>query len=298
MIRFGTNPIAWTNDDDRSIGAHISLEQCLREASEIGFDGIEKGHSMPDDPQALRDTLDPYGLTFVSGWYSLNLLDHDVEAERAAIQPQLDLLKAHDSTVCIACETSNAIHGRDDAPLSQKPVMTEEQWDRFTAGVEQIARYCKDQGSDLVYHHHMGTVVQSKAEIDRFMAMTGPATKLLLNIGHAYFAGADPLALTERHADRIVHFHAKNVRPEIMRQVRDEDLSFLEGVRRGVFTVPGDPDGAVDFAPALDALAGNGYQGWLVIEAEQDSAVRDPLHHQGMGLKALRSMAGAAGSKQ
>ncbi len=295
MIRFGTNPIAWTNDDDRRIGAHISLEQCLREASEIGFDGIEKGHRMPDDPQALRDTLDPYGLTFVSGWYSLNLLDHDVAAEKAVIQPQLDLLKAHGSTVCIACETSNAIHGRDDVPLSQKPVMTEEQWDRFTGSVEQIAQYCKDQGIDLVYHHHMGTVVQSEEEIDRFMAMTGPATKLLMDTGHAYFAAADPLALVERHADRILHFHAKNVRPDIMRQVQDEDLSFLEGVRRGVFTVPGDPDGGVDFAPVLAALAGHSYQGWLVIEAEQDSAVRDPLHYQGMGLKALRSMAGAAG---
>ncbi len=298
MIRYGTNPIAWTNDDDRSIGAHISLEQCLREASDIGFDGIEKGHRMPDDPEALRQTLDPFGLTFVSGWYSLNLLDRDVEAEKAAIQPQLDLLKAHGSTVCIACETSNAIHGRDDIALSQKPVLSPDEWRHFTAAVEEIAQVCRDQGIDLVYHHHMGTVVQSEEEIDRFMAMTGPATKLLLDTGHAHFGGGDPEALAKRHADRILHFHAKNVRGDVMQQVWDEDLSFLEGVRRGVFTVPGDDEGAVDFAPVLSVLAANGYQGWLVIEAEQDSAVRDPLHYQRMGLKALRTMAGAAGLGQ
>ncbi len=295
MIRFGTNPIAWTNDDDRSIGAHISLEQCLRDAAQIGFDGIEKGHRMPDDPEALRQVLEPHGLTFVSGWYSTNLLDRSIEAERAAIQPHLDLLKAHDSRICIVCETSNAIHGRDEVPLSRKPVLSDGQWPGFTAAIEALAGHCADHGIDLVYHHHMGTVIQNEEEIDRFMRETGPATKLLLDTGHAFLAGADPLALAEKHMDRIGHFHAKNVRGQVMKDVIDKDLSFLEAVRRGIFTVPGDPEGDVDFAPTLELLARHDFEGWLVIEAEQDSAIRDPLHYQGMGLTALRSMARAAG---
>lgn len=295
MIRYGTNPIAWSNDDDHSIGAHIPLEQCLREAAAIGFSGIEKGHKMPSDGEKLKKVLAAHGLVFVSGWHSLNLLVNDIETEKRAIQPHLDMLKTNGCAVCIACETSNAIHGDDTVALNDKPVLSDGEWARFCAGVEAIAEYCTGQGIDLVYHHHMGTAVETREEIDRLMAGTGPATRLLLDVGHAWFAGADPVALASDHVDRIRHFHAKNVRPDIMNEVREEGLSFLEGVRRGVFTVPGDPEGAVEFEPVLGLLAEHGYDGWLVIEAEQDPLKADPVKYQSMGLDALKAAARAAG---
>lgn len=295
MIRYGTNPIAWSNDDDRSIGADISLEQCLREAGQIGFDGIEKGHKMPGEADALRSALKPHGLSFVSGWHSLNLLAHDVEAEKRAIQPHLDLLKAHGCKVCIVCETSNAIHGADDVPLSRKPVLPEADWAKFGADVEAIAEHCDGQGIALAYHHHMGTIVQTRAEIDLLMANTGPRTKLLLDTGHAYFGGANPTDLARAYMSRVAHIHTKNVRPAVMGAVIGEELSFLEGVRRGVFTVPGDPEGGVDFLPVLQIAAEHGYDGWLVIEAEQDPAVRNPAIYQAIGLGALKAVARQAG---
>ncbi len=295
MIRYGTNPIAWTNDDDRSIGAHLTLEDCLGDCEKIGFDGIEKGHLMPTDPAELKAVLAAHKLVFVSGWHSLNLLGGDLEAEKRSIQPHLDLLKYNGCQVCIVCETSNAIHGDDNKPLADKPVLPADGWARFGADVEAIAQYCADQGIDLVYHHHMGTIVETGAEIDSFMAATGPATKLLLDTGHAWFGGSDPVELARKYMHRVRHIHAKNVRPAISRQVESQRLSFLEGVRRGVFTVPGDPEGAVDFLPVLKIAAEHGYQGWLVIEAEQDSLVRNPFEYQSMGLKALRAMAREAG---
>lgn len=295
MIRYGTNPIAWSNDDDHTIGGHIPLEQCLREAAEIGFEGIEKGHKMPSDGLQLKKVLAEHGLVFISGWYSLNLLVNDIETEKRAIQPHLDMLKANDCQVCIVCESSNAIHGKDGIPLNDRPVLEEERWPAFCAGVEAIAEYCAEQGIDLVYHHHMGTVVQTREEIDRLMAGTGPATKLLLDTGHAWFAGADPVELARAHMGRVRHFHAKNVRPAIRKQVEEEKLSFLEGVRRGVFTVPGDPEGVIDFEPVLKIAAEKGYQGWLVIEAEQDPLKADPVKYQAMGLKALKEAARAVG---
>ncbi|MFC6489162.1 myo-inosose-2 dehydratase [Nitratireductor sp. GCM10026969] len=295
MIRYGTNPIAWSNDDDHSIGGHIPLEQCLREAAEIGFAGIEKGHKMPSDGATLKEVLAAHGLVFVSGWHSTNLLVNDIETEKRSIQPHLDMLKANDCKVCIVCETSNAIHGNDAVALKDKPVLEEERWPAFCAGVEALAEYAAGQGIHLVYHHHMGTIVQTRKEIDRLMAGTGPATKLLLDAGHAWFGGADPVDLARAYADRVGHFHAKNVRPEIRRQVEEDGLSFLEGVRRGVFTVPGDPEGALEFTPVLKVLAEHGYDGWLVIEAEQDPLKADPVRYQSMGLKALREAAWAAG---
>lgn len=298
MIRYGTNPIAWSNDDDQTLGAHISLEQCLSETSEIGFDGIEKGHKMPTEPAALKAALEPHGLAFVSGWHSLNLLAHSVEDEKKAIQPHLDLLKAMGCKVCITCETSNAIHGADDTALSAKPVLAADKWEKFGADVEAVAAYCAEQGISLVYHHHMGTIVQTGEEIDRFMEVTGPNTYLLLDTGHAWFGGADPAEVAKKHMSRVRHLHAKNVRPDIRKQVEENGLSFLEGVRRGVFTVPGDAEGGVAFEPVLKIAAEHGYEGWLVIEAEQDPDVRNPYEYQSMGLKALRQMAQDSGLDQ
>ncbi len=295
MIRFGTNPIAWSNDDDRSLGADIPLERCLAEAAQIGFDGIEKGHKMPEMPADLAAALAPHGLALVSGWHSLSLLRHSVAAERQSIAPHLALLKALGCKVCIVCETSNAIHGEKDVPLSQKPVLPLADWPDFGAAVEAVAADCAAEGLTLVYHHHLGTVVETPDEITAFMASTGPFTHLLLDTGHAFAGGGDPAALARRYMGRIAHIHAKNVRRPVLDQVRGQRLSFLDAVRRGLFTVPGDPEGAVAFEPVLREAAAHGYDDWLVIEAEQDPATRDPVRYQSMGLTALRRMSVEAG---
>ena len=296
MIRFGTNPIAWANDDDQNLGADIPTERILDEAGrQIGFDGIENGHRWPqDDPEALRSLLAGFGLKFISGWHSLNLLAHSVEEEKRAIQPHLDKLKHNGCKVAIVCETSNSVQGLAQ-PLSTRPVLDAAGMRDFGAKVEAIARNCADQGIDLVYHHHMGTVVQSPDDIDAFMAATGPATKLLFDAGHCYFGGGDPAAVLARHIGRVRHFHAKNVRPKVRARVEVEGFSFMDGVRAGVFTVPGDQEGAVDFGPLLQILADNAYDGWIVIEAEQDPAVRNPLLYQTLGLATLKRLAREVG---
>lgn len=295
MILYGTNPIAWSNDDDRTLGAHITLEQCLDEAARIGFDGIEKGHKFPTTVEGLKAVLDPRGLRFVSGWHSTNLLVNSLDSEKAAMQPFLDVLKGMGCAVIIVCETSNAVHGNDAVALKDRPRLADDQWAAFGAGVEALAQFAAAQGITLVYHHHMGTIVETEDEIDRLMAVTGPATHLLLDTGHCRFGGGDPARLARRHMARVGHIHAKNVRPAIMAEVRDQGLSFLQGVRRGVFTVPGDSEGGVDFAPVLKTAAEHGYSGWLVIEAEQDAALRNPFRYQSLGLKSLKAMARDAG---
>lgn len=296
MIQFGTNPIAWANDDDQSLGADIPTTRILDEAGrQIGFDGIENGHRWPqDDPEALRALLAEYGLKFVSGWHSLNLLAHSVEDEKKAIQPHLDKLKHNGCKVAITCETSNSVQGLD-VPLTERVVLDDAEMKDFAAKVEEIAQYCADQGIDLVYHHHMGTVVQSPDDIDRFMAATGPATKLLFDAGHCAFGGGNPAEVLEKYVDRVGHFHAKNVRPAVRAKVEGEGWSFMDGVRGGVFTVPGDQDGEVDFKPLLQVLADHNYDGWIVIEAEQDPDQRNPLLYQTLGLATLKRLARETG---
>ncbi len=296
MIRFGTNPIAWANDDDRSIGADIPTTRILDEAGrQIGFDGIENGHRWPDEPEALRALLAEYGLAFISGWYSTELLVRSVAAEIAACQHHLAKLKHNGCAVMIVCETSNAIHGDAGRAVNDRPRLTASEMVAFGAKLEEFAAYLAGQGVTLVYHHHMGTIVESPDEIDALMAATGPHTHLLFDAGHCAFGGGDPVAVLTRHAARVRHFHAKNIRPAVTAQVRAQGWSFLRGVVAGAFTVPGDQDGGVDFAPLLQILADHHYDGWIVIEAEQDPTVRNPLLYQTLGLATLKRLSRQAG---
>ncbi len=299
MILYGTNPIAWANDDDPSLGSFIPTQQILEEAAQIGFDGVENGHRWPqDDPEELRSFLGEYHLKFVSGWHSLNLRVNSIEQEKAIIQTQLDKLKHNGCAVAICCETSDSVQTLD-VPANNKVVLSHEELKELGSKVEEIAQYCADQGITLVYHFHTGTVIETPAEIDAFMSGTGEATKMLFDAGHYYFGsnGQDPLLAMKKYAHKISHFHAKNVRDDVMRRVRDENLSFMDGVRAGVFTVPGDKEGAISFQPLLQVLKDADYTGWIVIEAEQDPAVHNPFEYQSLGLQTLKSIAAEVGLK-
>src|ERR687890_640787 len=201
-VRIGANPIGWSNDDLRELGGATPLEVCLAEAKEAGFEGMELGHKFPREPEALQAALAPFGLACVSGWYSAELLTRSADAEMAALRPHLDLLKAMDCKVLVFAETSNAIHGDRAKPVSQRPVMKDGDWDEFGRRVTQVAERTLQEGVRLVYHHHMGTIVQSEADIDAFMRATGPAVHLLLDTGHATWGAADPGALARRFRAR------------------------------------------------------------------------------------------------
>jgi len=279
MIRIGANPIGWSNDDMRELGGDTPLEVCLAEARDIGFDGMELGHKFPRTPAALKAALAPFGLACVSGWYSAELLTRDAEAEMQALRPHLDLLKAMGSTVLVFAETSNAIHGDRAKPLSARPVLGADAWARFGERMTAVAERTLAEGVRLVYHHHMGTAVQSEADIDALMAATGDAVGLLIDTGHATWAGADPAALARRYRDRIHHVHTKDARATVMAEATRGDWSFLDAVVAGVYTVPG--DGMVDFAAVFRALSG--YSGWVVVEAEQDPAKAHPATYARKG---------------
>jgi inosose dehydratase len=278
-IKIGANPIGWSNDDLRTLGGETSLETCLAEAKQAGFVGMELGHKFPREPVALKQVLDRHGLELVSGWYSMALLERDVDAEWAAIQDHKTLLQAFGARVLIVAETSNAIHGDRSISLSRRPKLTEAQWLVFTERLGNLASRLSGEGMQLVYHHHMGTVIETGDEVHRLMQMTPATMHLLLDTGHLTFAGADPVEFARAYRHRISHVHAKDVRAAVLTDVKAKDKSFLDAVVDGVYTVPG--DGMVDYPAVFAELPG--YDGWVVVEAEQDPAKAHPLTYAKLG---------------
>jgi inosose dehydratase len=290
-IRIGANPIIWSNDDMPELGGDITLETCLTEAKAAGYAGLELGNKFPREAIALKPILDRHGLALVSGWYSTFLLQRDADAEFAAALAHRTLLKALDATVFIAAECTGTVHGDKSKSLSQRPVIAAADWPRFAQRMTRFADLLAAEGLTLAYHHHMGTVIQTEPEIERFMAATGPSVALLLDTGHATWAGADPVRLAKTFRARIAHVHVKDVRPAIATQATRHDWSFLKSVTEGVYTVPG--DGCIDFAAVLRELPG--YAGWIVVEAEQDPIKAPPARYAALGAANLRVAMTAAG---
>lgn len=292
-VRIGVNPIGWSNDDLPELGGDTPLETCLAEAREAGFAGVELGNKFPRDPAALAEVLRRFGLSLASGWYSARLLERSSEEELAAMTAHADLLAQCGARVVVFAETTGCVHGDRRAPLSRRPRLSEADWPSFAASLTRVAEGLASRGLELVYHHHMGTVVETEAEIDRLMSSTGSAVKLLLDTGHLAYAGGDPMRVLARWGRRVAHVHLKDVRAKVLGRVRAEDTSFLDAVVEGVFTVPG--DGSIAYEPILGELARLQYSGWLVVEAEQDPAVAHPLTYARMGYQNVASLAVGAG---
>ena len=278
-VKLGIAPIAWTNDDMPDLGAENTFEQCVSEMALAGFTGCEVGNKYPKDPAVLKAALDLRGLTIANQWFSSFVLSKPMEEVEKDFIAQCKFLKAVGADTIGASEQSYSIQGQMHTPVFEcKYVMVQKEWERFAKGMNRLGEIADSMGMKLVYHHHMGTVVRTAAEIDKMMDMTDPDKfSLLFDSGHLAYCGEDYVEVLKRHVKRVKHVHLKDIRPDVVKKVKDEKLSFLQGVRAGAFTVPG--DGCIDFAPIFDILDAAGYKGWMIVEAEQDPAKADPLEY-------------------
>ena len=284
-VKLGVAPIAWSNDDMPELGGDTTLEQCLEEASQAGYIGVESGGKFPKNSSELIPKLEKYNLSLCSGWYGANLRKNSVNEEKAQLQQQLKLFQDCKSPCLVFAEVSGSIQGDPNRKLSTRPQMNTEEWKNFCEKISEIGKYLEDQGMPLAYHHHMGTVIETQEDTERLMEDTHDSVKLTLDTGHMLFAKGDSKKIFENYNSRIKHVHCKDIRKNVLEKSLKEDLSFREAFLEGAFTVPG--DGCIDYKPLFDILKKNNYSGWLVVEAEQDPQKANPLEYAIKGYKYL-----------
>jgi len=278
-VKLGIAPIAWTNDDMPELGKENTFEQCVSEMALAGFIGSEVGNKYPRNVEVLKRALEIRGVRIASAWFSSSLATKSFEETASAFIEHRDFLQAMGAEVIVVAEQGHSVQGMMDTPvLSKKPHFTEEEWVKLARGLEELGKLAAEKGMKIVYHHHMGTGVQTLEEIDKLMEMTDPKlVYLLFDTGHLTFSDVDPEAVLRKYIGRIKHVHLKDIRQETLAKVKKEDMSFLNAVKAGVFTVPG--DGMINYDPLFKVLDENNYEGWFIVEAEQDPAKANPLEY-------------------
>ena len=288
-IKIGVSPIAWSNDDFPELGGDTTLEQCLKETNEIGFSGIEAGGKFPKNSNELIPKLEKENLKLCSGWYGANLLKNTVKEEMLIMKKQLNLFKECNAPCMVVAEVSGSIQGEVKIPLSKRPILNSDEWKILYNRINEIGKYMEDNGVPLAYHHHMGTVVQSQEDTERLIDNTSDAVKLLIDTGHMMFAGGDFAKIAKDYSTRLHHVHCKDIRKEVLDVALKDDLSFIDAFFAGAFTVPG--DGCINYNNFLKILKDSNYEGWLVVEAEQDPQKANPFEYGKIGFNHLKKIA-------
>ena len=294
-VKIGISLIAWQNDDLPDLTAGFTTECAMEDAGRIGYQGVERGRRMPADTDGLRSYLDRYGVSLCGGWCSGSLMTASLEDEKAAVLQQVEQFVALDAPCIVYAECSNSVQGDLSMPVRNRPKLSRDDVKSYALKLTELAKWMSDKGMTLSYHHHMGSMIEDSEDIDWLMEGSGPEVTLLYDTGHLLFAGADPLEVLDRWGDRVHHVHFKDVRPDKMAWVRTENRSFLDGVRAGVYSVPGDPEGCIDFQAITDRLKAMDYGGWIVVEAEQDPALAPPYEYSKLGYDHIVDICGRSG---
>ncbi len=289
--KLGIAPIAWWNDDLAELSDDVSLEECLRQASVAGFTGMETGRRFPMDMDELGPILAKFGMSVCGGWFSGLLLDGEIEVEKDRIARQLAFFKAAGAPCIVYGENARSIQGVKSVPLATKPRLSAAEMAAYGRKMSDFADWCAKQGMPISYHHHMAAAIETESELDLFMEHS--SVPLLFDAGHMAFAGGQVLRVIDKHHGRITHVHTKDVRRSVIDALDRGKESFLDAVVKGAFTVPG--DGSLDFEAIVKKLASYGYEGWFVVEAEQDPKVSPPLEMAKTGHKELLRVMAAAG---
>jgi len=293
-VQFSVTPTLWSNDDFLDIDIGIPFGQIVSEMALAGYAGCSRGHKYPSDPEILKQELALRGLVISEPWVSTYFTIQEMyEQTLASFDKEIDFLHKMGSGDMVLAELGHSSHQQPIALVPNAPNFSLDQWKRLGEGLNTLGEKARKNNIKMCYHHHMGTGVMTMEHISRLAELTDPnLVSLCLDTGHLHFAGGDNMEFINLYSDRIKHVHLKNIRQPVMDRALRENMSFKQAIQAGVFTVPGDAEGCLDFKEILTALARKDFKGWLVVEAEQDPAKATPLKYAKMARHCLHQITG------
>jgi inosose dehydratase len=273
-IQVANAPCSWGVIENLE-GERGGYGRVLDEMRAAGYAGTELGDwgFMPTDPEALRRELGARDLKLLASWVTVHLhdpsrLSQDLDdALRTA--RQLARVGGPDDLVVLGNDPyADPVRTRNAGRIRPEHGMGDAQWGAFTAAANRVAQAVRrETGLRTVFHHHVGTFVETPDETARFLAATDASVLgLCFDTGHWRFAGGDPVQAIARHGDRIWHVHFKDHSPEVSARSRREGWDAVRAVAAGVFCELGKGD--VDFPAVVAALRARGYRGWVVVEQD------------------------------
>lgn len=291
-VKLGISPLGWTNQAIMELGDDISFETCITDASGAGYIGLELGRKFPEDPADMLAALANVGLSPVSSWYSGYLTERSLEAEWTEAESYGDYLSGLGCAVMVYGECGAGPEAGAHAKLNQNPPFTNIEAGEYFTKLTELADRLQSKGIALVYHPHMMQPIDTNMKIDLLMSGTGASVKLLLDTGHIAMSGGDYVEVMDKWWDRVAHIHLKDIRRNVFENIDMSTQTFNDTVYAGIFTVPGDGD--IDFAPLIKKIARDGYDGWLLVEAEQDPIVAKPAPLAKLSFNYLEALLDAA----
>jgi inosose dehydratase len=298
MINVANAPCSWGVIENVE-GERGGYARVLDEMQATGYRGAELGDwgVMPTHPARLRQELRTRNLQLLASWVSVYLHDADrhAQSEAEAIRTARLLAEVGGPNTLIVLGNdpyTDLVRTLNAGRIAPEQAMSEAQWQVFAAGANRVAHAVKrETGLRTVFHHHIGTWIETPEETAKLLSLTDPTVLgLCFDTGHYRFGGGDPLAGLRRHADRIWHVHFKDHAPTIAELSRWEGWNALQSVEHGVFCELGQGD--IDFPAILAELSEHHYQGWIVVEQDvlpgmgspKASAQRNRNYLHGIGL--------------
>jgi inosose dehydratase len=259
MIKIAGAPISWGVCEVPGWGYQLHRDRVLAEMRAAGLSATELGPDgfLPADPAELTAVLDAQGLSCVGGFVPVVLqdADHDPAADLAG--PLASLRAAGAGVVVLAAAT-----GADG--YDSRPVLDDAQWATLLTNLDRLSERAAAAGLLAVLHPHVGTMVETRSDVDRVLA--GSAIPLCLDTGHLLIGGTDPLELAKAVPHRIKHTHLKDVDAALAARVQSGELTYTDAVRAGMYTPLGTGD--VDISGIVSVLRDNGFDGWFVMEQD------------------------------
>jgi inosose dehydratase len=274
-ILVGCGQITWHTLTQAGLKVTTPEEQILAEIAQAGYDGAPAGPKADRSAEETVALYRSYGLKPAPGYLGAEFWRVDQQEEilerarrlasfmRLVGCTELYVAASGFEHVTASGKTRRQVAGH----VSPEDGLADEEYQQFADTLNRVGEATLQEGVYSCFHNHVGTVIETRAEIDRLFSLVdrevifmGPDT------GHLAWGGVDVVEFCRDYAGSIKTMHLKDIDPEVMQKGREKKWDYKTFSDHGIFAELG--EGFIDFPAVFDILWGVNFQGWLITETD------------------------------